>query len=267
MKESELNTLYKHLVILIISVFVIYSQCRSFDYLDWDDKKYLLQNSNLFNFSFDSIKQIFSLNSTPGEYLYIPLCYLSFMIEFCLFGAKPEISHAINVFFHLANVIMLYFFFRKLTGKDLPSLLATILFAIHPMQVESVAWVMSRKELLSTLFGLGSMLCFLHYCRKEEDGKRNARLMQLLAGTVVLFIAAILSKPSLLILPGVFLLIYLWEEKKLKAKETLLFLLFLPFVILAFVVNSGDYSAMGWQAKLHFSQYSGQLIYEITGRL
>jgi tetratricopeptide (TPR) repeat protein len=139
-----------------------------------------------------------------------PLTWLSHMLDCQLVGLNPGAQHFINVLFHAANVVLVFQLWRRLTGTLWPAALVAALFAWHPLHVESVAWIAERKDVLSTLFGLLATVSYVRYAqaRTGKDGKPGGRGSYGLA--LLWFVLALLSKPMLVTLPFVFLLLDFW---------------------------------------------------------
>jgi hypothetical protein len=138
---------------------------------------------------------------------------MSHMLDVTLFGMNPGSHHRVNVFFHLVNSLLLFFVFRQMTGNLWQSALVAALFAIHPLHVESVAWVSERKDVLSTFFG---MLTLLSYGRYVKYGTKGLYLTALL-----FFVLGLMAKPMLVTLPFVLLLFDYWPLGRLDFKNHL----------------------------------------------
>ncbi|PYJ05835.1 MAG: hypothetical protein DME25_07720 [Verrucomicrobia bacterium] len=138
-----------------------------------------------------------------------PLTWLSHMLDCQLYGLKPGGHHWTNVLFHAANVLLLFLWLRDMTGALWRSALVAGLFSLHPLHVESVAWVAERKDVLSTFFGLLSLWAYARYAGKSIQ-PRGLRAYYLLA--LWFFTLGLLSKPMLVTLPFVLLLLDYWPE-------------------------------------------------------
>jgi hypothetical protein len=139
---------------------------------------------------------------------------LSLMLDVSLFGVGPAGFHAVNAALHALDAVLVYALLRTLTGALWPSAFAAALFALHPLRVESVAWIASRKDVLSAAFGL---LALLAYARFAQRGSRRA-YGAALAGTD----AALLSKVTWAVLPGLFLLLDYWPLRRFGSVARLL---------------------------------------------
>ena len=138
---------------------------------------------------------------------WIPFTWLSLMADSDLYGAHPGAFHFTNIVLHTLNTVLLFAFLLRATGQRLPSALVAALFALHPLHVESVAWILERKDVLSTFFGLLSLLAYVRYARRRD--------LWSLAVCFLLFVCSLLAKQTLVTLPFVFLLLDYWPLHRL----------------------------------------------------
>jgi len=136
-----------------------------------------------------------------------PLTWLSHIMDYQLFGLNPAGHHLTNLLFHLANVVLLFWVLHRMTGALWPSALVAALFALHPLNVESVAWVAERKNVLSTLFWLLTLLAYVGYVKKPG--------WQRYLGMMGIFVLGLMAKPMLVTLPCVLLLLDYWPLGRL----------------------------------------------------
>ncbi len=179
---------------------VLYGRTLSFDFVSYDDFTYIVTNPHLRQgLGLDGLKWAFT---DPYFVNYIPLTLTSYLIDYSLFGPNPAGFHATNLVLHLVNSVLLYFFLVRATARLFPSALVALLFAVHPLHVESVAWVSSRKDLLCTTMWFLSLLLYVRYAAKPT------------VATYTLFAAAfllgLLSKIMILTLPLQLLLLDVW---------------------------------------------------------
>ena len=206
-------------------------------FLFFDDNGYLVANSSVNNgLTWDGIRWAFT---SLGCSNWVPLTWLSHMMDFEFYGANPARHHATNIFFHAASAVLLFLSLKKMTGALWPSLVATILFALHPLRVESVTWISERKDVLSVFFGL---LALWTYACFAEESKKTAGRTKLFYGLTFLFFAfSLMSKSMLVTLPCVLLLLDFcplerWRFKKiwvLAVEKIPFFLLVVPISIVA----------------------------------
>ena len=141
---------------LAAAIVIAYWHVFSNDFIDFDDPLYVTNNTAVQSgLTWQSIKWAFTTNQA---YNWHPLTWLSHIIDCSLFGLKPTGHHATSVLFHIVNTILLFLVLVFSTGSFWPSAFAAGLFALHPLHVESVAWVSERKDVLSTFFWLLTML-------------------------------------------------------------------------------------------------------------
>lgn len=165
-----------------------------------------------------------------------PLTTLSHMLDCSVFGLDAPAHLRVNLFLHLANTGLLFWLFYRTTGAPGPSLWIAGAFALHPLHVESVAWVAERKDVLSTLFGLLSSLAYVRYAWEPTRGRYVAALL--------CFVLALLSKPMVVTLPLLWLLLDWWPLRRVPAAQRDMwsrwrFLVFekLPFLLCSLVIG------------------------------
>lgn len=196
---------YKLLFIFIPALFV-YFQSTGFAFTNWDDPAYVLDNQLLRTLS---LSELFT-SSFKG--LYQPIILLSFWFDYHMAGLNPAYFHFINVCLHLVNSFLVYLLVVKIFGKHTIAIFVSLLFAVHPMHIESVAWITERKDLLYSLFFLLSVNAYISWLRKDANGR--AWMWSLL-----FFILALMSKAQAIALfPVLFLVDWFlkgkWVDKK-----------------------------------------------------
>ncbi len=197
------------------------------NFLNWDDNYVVTGNTAVRSISFDNIKHIFSSTSLNS---YNPLVILSFAIEYHFTRLNPKVFHSVNIILHILNTLLVFFLFYKLSKNYLIAVITALLFSIHPMHTEAVAWITSRKEVLYSFFYLGSLITYLFY----RESKSEAGNLKYYVTSVLLFILSILSKPVAVTLTPVLILIdYLLDGKfslkQIKNK--------IPFIIISIVFS------------------------------
>jgi tetratricopeptide (TPR) repeat protein len=215
---------------LILSTLLVFWQVRNFDFTGYDDNSYVYENQHVLKgITADSLIWAFTTSHTGYWH---PLTWLSLMLDCSLFGCKPGPIHIVNVAFHIINTILLFAIFNRMTARIWPSAFVAAAFALHPMHVESVAWIAERKDVLSTLFFLLTLAAYVSYVR------RRGLVRYLL--TLLLFILGILAKPMIVILPFVLLLLDYWLLNKIRNPKSAIRNIVLekiPFFILAAVLG------------------------------
>jgi tetratricopeptide (TPR) repeat protein len=173
----------------------------------WDDRQYILDNARVAGgLSAGAVR--WALTATDAGNWH-PLTWLSHLLDVTFFGLDPRGPHLVNVLLHLGNTLALATLLLRLTGARRPSLLVAALFAVHPLHVESVAWIAERKDVLSTLFGL---LAALAYCRFA-----NRPGVARYAAVALLLAASLAAKQMLVTLPCALLLLDWWPLGRLRA--------------------------------------------------
>lgn len=193
------------ILLLILSSLVVYGQVREFDFVHFDDTVYVSQNKAIQQgLTVDSV--IWALTTVHAANWH-PVTWLSHMTDYRLFGLNPGMHHMTSVFLHIINSMLLFFIFRKMTGNLWQSAMIAALFALHPLHVETVAWVSERKDVLSTLFWMLTMRTYLAYV-EQPSGRRYAAV-------VLFFVLGLMSKPMLVTLPFVLLLLDYWPLNRI----------------------------------------------------
>ncbi|MBL8014131.1 MAG: hypothetical protein JNN05_09815, partial [Candidatus Omnitrophica bacterium] len=144
-------------IIIVVWVFLTFLPVIKGEFLNWDDHSHVVDNSTVRNFD---VARMFS---EPVQKIYIPLTTLTFAIEHKFFANRPIGYHFDNLILHVLNAILVYFFALRLGVGTTGAWLSSILFGVHPMRVESVAWITERKDLLYAFFYLLAMLTYLKY--------------------------------------------------------------------------------------------------------
>jgi len=192
-------------VVLIVATVAIYIQVINHDFISLDDGFYVLNNPEVkTGLTRQSIAWAFS---TFAGYWH-PLTWLSHMADCQIYGLKSGGPHFTNLLLHLANVLLLFIVLKRMTGAVWQSACVTALFAWHPLNVESVAWIAERKGVLSTLFLLLTLLAYEHYTRNTSSWKRYVLVIVALA-------LGLMAKPMLVTLPFALLLLDYWPLKRI----------------------------------------------------
>jgi Flp pilus assembly protein TadD len=182
----------------------VYAQVLGFDFVNVDDHLYVSANPHvLAGPTLESIGWAFTTWHEGG---WRPLVWLSFMLDSAVGGSGPAIYHATNVLLHLANTLLLFGLLRTLTGALWQSAAVAALFAVHPQHVEAVAWVTSRKDVLSTLFWLLTTLAYVAYVRAPSSARYGVMAL--------CFTLGLMAKPMLVALPFTLLLLDAWPLQR-----------------------------------------------------
>jgi protein O-mannosyl-transferase len=191
-------------LLLMVLILAACWQVWDFAFVYFDDGEYIIQNRNIQNgFTWESISWAFTTLYFANWH---PLTWLSYMLDYQLFGLFAGGYHLMNVFFHIANVLLLFLVLREATGAIWRSFLVAALFGLHPIHVESVAWISERKDVLSAFFWMLTMLAYVRYVKGDK---------KIWYGAALLFFAlGLMAKPMLVTLPFVLLLLDYWPLKR-----------------------------------------------------
>jgi len=184
---------------------IVFLQTAHFDFINFDDDRYVSEHPIISKgLTLDGIKYAF----TSYRYFYWhPVTWLSHMLDCQLFGLNAGWHHLTNVVLHIANVLLVFFVLLRLTGACWRSALVAALCAVHPLRVESVAWVAERKDLLAGLFWMLTIWMYVGYVRGHKAKKEY--LLSLL-----MFLLAVMSKPTVVTLPFALLLLDYWPLER-----------------------------------------------------
>ncbi len=187
------------LFLLLITITAYLPALRA-NFVNFDDDKYVIANPNLqAGLTAEGFKWAFNMGYQGNWH---PLTWMSHMLDIALFGLNPVGPHAVNLLLHLANTLLLFFVLKRMTKSLWKSAFVAALFAVHPMHVESVAWVAERKDVLSTLFWMLTMWAYVRYT--------EAPAVKRYAVVLLCFALGLMSKPTLVTLPIVLLLLDYW---------------------------------------------------------
>ncbi len=192
---------------LAVLVTIIYAATVGFDFINLDDDLYITNNGAVRGgLSLGLVKWAFTEFYAANWH---PITWLSHGLDVSLFGVEAGGAHAVNVIFHAANSILLFYLIRLLSGRFWESAAVAAIFAVHPAHVESVAWIAERKDVLSTLFWLLSTLFYVRFVR--DSANRN-----LYFASLILFAVGLAAKPMLVTLPFTLLLLDYWQLARIE---------------------------------------------------
>jgi tetratricopeptide (TPR) repeat protein len=205
---------------LVMATLVAYEPIRHNDFVKYDDDIYISENSHIKEgITRDSVLWAFTKPYTANWH---PLTWLSHMLDCEIYGLNPLGHHVTSVLIHIANSVLLFWVLRKMTGiichtnggQVWPSAFAAAVFALHPVHVESVAWAAERKDVLSGLFWMLTILAYFHYVRQPNVRRYVFALL--------FFAMGLMAKPMLVTLPFVLLLLDWWPLGRNSNGSTLL---------------------------------------------
>jgi tetratricopeptide (TPR) repeat protein len=219
-----------------VVLFAIYTPALFCQFLNFDDNVYVTENPQVqAGLTWAGVKWAFS-NLAAG--FWHPLTWLSHLLDCQLFGLRPAGHHLSSLLLHLANTALLFSALKRMTSAPGRSALVAALFALHPLHVESVAWISERKDVLSTFFFLLTLLGYLQYVTKAE--RRGSWYSCALA----CFALGLMSKPMVVTLPVILLLLDYWPLQRLKIKNLVSIVLEkIPFFLLSLAFGVLTYRA------------------------
>jgi protein O-mannosyl-transferase len=232
-KKTELNkpqtTNYLGLIIIIIATLIIYTNSINHDFTNWDDPTYVTENPVI---SKPISEQISFYFKNPYATNYHPLSMISLGIDFKISNStlekiNPKTFHVTNVFFHLLNTLLVFYFIQILSNKKtFVSVFVSAIFALHPMHVESVAWISERKDVLYTFFFLIASILYLNFLENKKW------IFYFL--TFLFFCLSVLSKPAAIMFPFVLLCIDFYLNKSITYKTIFQKI---PFFLVSIVIG------------------------------
>ncbi len=226
--------------LIISSVIYIYYDVSQFEFINFDDYPYVLENPYVnTGVSLANIEWAFSKFHVANWH---PLTWVSHMIDVEIYGLNAGGHHVSNVIIHIINSVLLLYLLDILTKQFWPSVLVSILFAVHPAHVESVVWIAERKDVLSAFFFILTLISYKFYVDSHSK--------KLYFFTLFLYICGLLSKPMLVTLPFVLLLLDIWPLRRLNVIVDgsfkigmVLILEKIPFLALSIVISTITYIA------------------------
>jgi protein O-mannosyl-transferase len=184
--------------LILVITFAAFSSSLNNGFTNWDDDVYVTNNSLIKDLTWGDVKRIF----TPSSYtnletsqLFVPVVFLSYSLEYHFFKLNAFIYHATNLIFHLLNCILVFWLIFLLSRNIWVAFVTTILFSVHPLRVESVAWITERKDMMCAFFFLVALICYTYYL------KQRRKIYYYFS--ILVFILALLSKPLAIALPFV----------------------------------------------------------------
>jgi tetratricopeptide (TPR) repeat protein len=191
-------------LLLLAATLAVYSQVRHFDFVNFDDADYVAKNSHVrAGVTAGGLAWAFTSFDAAN---WFPMTWLSLMASCEVFGADSGWHHLTNVVLHALAAVLLFAALKRMTGARWPSAFVAFLFALHPLHVESVAWVAERKDVLSALFWFLTLWCYARYVERPGMGRYLA--------VVAAFCLGLMAKPMIVTLPFVLLLLDVWPLRR-----------------------------------------------------
>ncbi|HTL58159.1 MAG TPA: tetratricopeptide repeat protein [Candidatus Limnocylindrales bacterium] len=217
-------------ILLALATFAAFSAVLHNGFIKFDDGFYIVHNPHVASgVTLDNLRWALG-SGYQGNWH--PLTWFSHMLDVQLFGMRPGWHHLMNLLFHVANAVLLFVLLQRLTAVRWASFFVAALFALHPLHVESVAWAAERKDALSTLFLMLTLLAYVAYVKQQpsgelsraEDPKSTPPFRVLFnsrryVAALVLFVLGLMSKPMLVTVPFLLLLLDFWPLGRLQSSS------------------------------------------------
>ena len=185
---------------LVAAILVSYWPVGGYEFINFDDPQYVVDNHQVGRgLTFEGTKWAFTTMHAANWH---PLTWLSHMLDVQMYGMNAGAHHLTNVIFHILNSMLLFVLLHRMTGALWRSAMVAALFAVHPLHVESVAWISERKDVLSTFFGLLALLAYAEYVKRPGWVRYGAALL--------FFALGLMSKPMVVTLPFLMLVLDYW---------------------------------------------------------
>ena len=214
--NNSIITIFTHkrtllIVFLVIVMFAVFWQSTNHEFLCYDDNIYVTDNLHVkTGLTYRNTLWAFTTMEASNWH---PVTWLSHMLDCQAYGLNPKGHHLTNVLFHIANTLLLWYLLFSATRNYWQSMFVAALFALHPLHVESVAWIAERKDVLSTFFMLATLILYTRYAKNSRP------LLYIL--TLLLYVFGLMSKPMLVTLPFVMLLWDFWPLGRLRLETRL----------------------------------------------
>jgi len=199
------RTRYKLMLLLIIVVVLAFWRVTQNGFIPYDDGPYVQRNSHVQ--SGLTLRGLVWAFTTTTENNWHPLTWISHMLDWEIFGDRVGGHHAVSLLLHLLNTVLLFLLLEYMTGSTWRSAFVAGLFGVHPLHVESVAWVAERKDVLSTFFGMLAFVAYVCYATRKEHGSKSGFAY---FAVIVAYALSLMSKPMLVTFPFVLLLLDYW---------------------------------------------------------
>ena len=240
-----MNRHFVLVLLLIVLTVAVFAQVRGFEFINYDDHDYITRNEMVVRgLTGEGMRWALTAGRSAT---WQPLVWISLMADVRDGEPDPAVFHTTNLVLHVLNVLLLYLLLVLLTGEALPAAFVAALFAIHPLHVDSVAWVTERKDVLSTFWGLLSLLAWVRWVRRGGAVWYAAAAVALALG--------LMAKPMLVTWPFVMLLLDWWPLERwgkrppgeLIREKLPFFAVIVVASVIAFNVQSGDEAVAGWE--------------------
>ncbi len=226
---------------IVLATLAVYCPLANFAYLEYDDTTYVFDNPHVLS-GLTARSVLWALTSSHAANWH-PVTWISHQLDVSLWGVHPGLHHIMNLFYHILAALCWYAAWCSLTQKPRMSFILALVFAIHPLHVESVAWIAERKDVLSSLFAAATLWSYARFIRE----KRQIFYFYSLA----FFLLGLASKPMLVTLPFVMILLdwwplqQVWNSKKILLQKTPFFALSIASCFITFIVQKAGGAVAG----------------------
>lgn len=253
-KLRSLNPTYFQVLLLIGATIAVFSNSLDHQFLtSWDDYNYVVRNPDVYGFTFEHLRAAFTKFYVGN---YAPLHIVSYMFDYTLWGMNPVGYVSANIVLHAMNGLLFYWLVVKLTQNNRLAFFSSLIFLLHPIQVESVAWISQRKNLLAMFFFLISLLSYIYYRVNEA---RNGYIYYLVA--ILTFICALLTKSVTVVLPLVLVLYDICFAPRQYRRQWVVDKI--PFFIAAIVIALMTLKSQAYNAGGGIVNYPDESAYDI----
>lgn len=199
---------------MILATLAVFWQVNQYDFINIDDEVYATENLHVRSgITLDGLRWAFS--TTYAEFWH-PLTWLSLMLDYQLYGLNAGGYHLTNLILHILSTLLLFWLFNRMTGMIWRSAFVAALFALHPLHVESVAWIAERKDVLSAFFFMLTLCLYVYYTEKPDIKKYLLVLFS--------FTCGLMSKSIVVTLPVILILLDYWPLNRFESKKNNLIL-------------------------------------------
>jgi tetratricopeptide (TPR) repeat protein len=224
--------------LLAVVTLAVYAPVLSHPFINFDDPDYVTDNVHVrAGLSWDGVVWAFTTTQAAN---WFPITWLSHMLDWQLFGGQSGWHHFVSLLIHIATTLLLFAVLNRMTGARWRSAFVALIFALHPLHIESVAWVAERKDVLSAFFWMLTLWAYLHYVKRSGA----ARYLLVAAS----FCGGLMSKPMVLTLPAVLLLLDVWPLRRFGRKAVIeklpLFALSVASAVVTYLVQRGGGAVM-----------------------
>jgi tetratricopeptide (TPR) repeat protein len=224
---NKKHQVFIQLFVIVLATIIAYLPSLKNDFTNWDDPTLVVDNAHIRSLSADNLRSFFS-TSYGGFGGYTPLVFISYALDYRLFGLDSRAFHATNLLLHVLNSLLIYALLYLLSGQLSVSFVVAVLFGLHPLHVEAVAWTQGRKDLLFSLFYVAALCCYTLFVQKKQ--KRSYYIL-----AFVLFVLSLFSKVTAISFPLVIFLVEFYRSKRIDKSSVVRSI---PFVIVSAVVLS-----------------------------